>query len=83
MKEEIVGIAGSGFSWILTALQNDSVLQYINTICSILATLVTIAYIVWKWWKKAKQDGKITKDEVDELFDELKNNNIDDEEKKK
>ena len=73
MKEEAVGITGSGISWILTAIQNDTILSYINTISAILASLVTIAYIVWKWYKKASKDGKITIDEVDELFDDLEN----------
>lgn len=83
MKEEAVGITGSGISWILTAIQNDTILSYINTISAILASLVTIAYIVWKWYKKAKQDGKITKDEVEDLFDDLKDFKDEEKEKKK
>lgn len=79
--DEIVGFTGSGISTVLTITQTNEVFQTVQLIFSILAFLVTIAYTVWKWYKKAKQDGKITPEEVEELFDNLKNN-INEEEKK-
>lgn len=72
--DEIVGFAGSGISTVLTITQTNEVFQLIQLIFSILAFLVTIAYTFWKWYKKAKQDGKITPEEVEELFDNLKEN---------
>ena len=39
-----------------------------------------MAFTIWKWWKKAKKDGKIDDDEVDELIDKV-NNVIDDKKK--
>lgn len=80
--DEIVGFTGSGISTILTVTQTNEVFQTVQLIFSILAFLVTIAYTVWKWYKKAKQDGKITPQEVEELFDNLKNN-INEEENEK
>ena len=80
--DEIVGFTGSGISTILTITQTNEVFQTVQLIFSILAFLVTIAYTVWKWYKKANQDGKITPQEVEELFDNLKNN-INEEENKK
>ena len=79
--DEIVGFTGSGISTVLTITQTNEVFQTVQLIFSILAFLVTIAYTVWKWYKKAKQDGKITPEEVEELFENLKNN-INEEEKK-
>ena len=79
--DEIVGFTGSGISTVLTITQTNEVFQTVQLILSILAFLVTIAYTVWKWHKKAKQDGKITPEEVEELFDNLKNN-INEEENK-
>ena len=79
--DEIVGFTGSGISTVLTITQTNEVFQTVQLIFSILAFLVTIAYTVWKWYKKAKQDGKITPEEVEELFDNLKNN-INEEENK-
>jgi hypothetical protein len=72
--DEIVGFAGSSVSTVLTITQTNEVFQTVQLIFSILAFVVTIAYTVWKWYKKAKQDGKITPEEVEELFDNLKNN---------
>lgn len=80
--DEIVGFTGSGISTVLTITQTNEVFQTVQLIFSILAFLVTIAYTVWKWYKKAKQDGKITPEEVEELFENLKNN-INEEENEK
>ena len=52
--------------------QGKEMLSYIQLGLGILATIVSIAFSVWKWWKKASADGKITKDEIKELSDELK-----------
>ena len=64
---DFISWTGSIFGGILTALQTDQVFQYISLGLTILSTLVAIAFTIWKWWKKAKEDGKITKEEVDEL----------------
>ena len=63
---------GTAFGGILTALQTDAVFQYISLALTILSTLVAIAFTIWKWWKKASEDGKITKEEIEELEDDLK-----------
>lgn len=63
---------GTAFGGILTALQTDVVFQYISLALTILSTLVAIAFTIWKWWKKASEDGKITKEEIEELEDDLK-----------
>lgn len=52
--------------------QGEDLLRYIQLGFGILATLISIAFSIWKWWKKASADGKITKDEIKELSDELK-----------
>lgn len=52
--------------------QGQELLSYIQLGLGILATIASIAFTVWKWWKKASADGKITKDEIKELSDELK-----------
>ena len=49
----------------------DKIIVICNLIITIISTLVSLAYIIWKWWKKAKEDGKITEDEVDDLMDDI------------
>lgn len=69
--DEVVGFGGTIFGGIMTAMQANEVLQIIQAILTVLGLLVTISYTIWKWWKKAKADGKITEDEVDDLMDDL------------
>lgn len=80
MKHDIISWSGTAFGTILTAIQTDQVFQYISLGLTILSTLVAIAYTIWKWWKKAKADGEITPDEINEVIDDVKNI-IDDKEK--
>ncbi len=72
MKDEATGVVGSGISWILTVSQANETFELIQIILSSLVSLVTICYICYKWYKKASSDGSITKDEVEDLFDEIK-----------
>ena len=72
---------GSIFGTIGTAVQTDEVFRYISLALTILSTLVALIYTIWKWWRKAKQDGKITEEEVDELIDDV-NDVLNDKDKK-
>lgn len=66
MKSNVVGgIIGTGLSAIGTALQTSEVLQIISLIITIVGALISMIIIpLLTWYKKAKQDGKITIDEV-------------------
>lgn len=66
-----VGVSGTAFETALAVQQTDPILQYIQIGLSIITFGVTIAYTIWKWYRKATKDKKITKDEVDDLFKEL------------
>lgn len=49
-------------------VQTTEVFQLISVIIGILTGLVTLAYFIWRWWTKAFEDKKITKEEVNELL---------------
>lgn len=49
-----------------TAIQPDVIFQYVQMGLTIIATLITIILGLRAWWKDAKKDGKITKEEIDE-----------------
>lgn len=72
MKDEAIGGTGSLLSWVLTFTQTNEVFALIQIIASTIVSVVTLFYILWKWYKKATEDGKITADEVEELGEELK-----------
>ena len=72
MKDEAIGGTGSILSWVLTITQTNEIFALIQIIASTIVSIITIGYILYKWYKKATEDGKITKDEVEELGNELK-----------
>ena len=85
MKNDFWCWIGSVMGTIMTATQTDEVLRYVQLGLTILSTLFALAYTIWKWWRKAKQDGKITEEEVDELLDDVNGvvNKKDEEKEKK
>ena len=66
MKRLFEIIANSG-QYILTAIQTNEILQIVELVISILTTLFILFVNVYAWWKKASADGKIDKEELDEL----------------
>ena len=63
-------------------VQTTEVFQLISVILGTLTGLFTLAYFIWRWWTKATEDKKITKEEVDELLqgiDDIINKKKDDE----
>ena len=72
MKDNLLDILGIGVQAIFTAVQTDEVLRWISFGITILSALITIAYNIYKWWRKSKEDGKISMNEVDELVDIVK-----------
>ena len=79
-SKDLFSWTGTAIVTIMTAIQENPVFQYINLGITILSSLFAMAFTIWKWWKKAKKDGKIDDDEVDELIDKV-NNVIDDKKK--
>lgn len=71
MKEHL-DILGIGLQAIFTAIQTDEVLRWISFGFTLLSVILTIAYNIWRWWKKSKEDGKISMKEVDELGEIIK-----------
>lgn len=67
MKYECLGatictaVAGTS-----TALQPNEVWQYIQMAITIVAGLISIILGLRAWWKDAKKDGKIDKEEIED-----------------
>ena len=60
------------FGVFLTAIQTNEIFQLISLILTCLATALSIFYTFYIWYKKAKADGKITHDEIEELKEKIK-----------
>jgi flagellar motor component MotA len=67
MSKETLGSAiGTSISAIGTGMQSNELLQTISLVITILGGIITILMALTKWWKDAKKDGKITKEELKE-----------------
>ena len=64
-------IFGNGVMYALTATQTKEVFEIISLILSIIISCLIVVSKIIEWYKKAKEDGKITVDEVKEGVDIL------------
>lgn len=71
MKNELIGGSiGTALSAVGTGLQTNDVLQTISLIITIVGGLITFIIVpILTWYKNAKKDGKIDKEEIDEAID--------------
>lgn len=71
-KNNALSWVASGIT-IFTGAALEDVVGIILTIIGIVSALVSLSYNVYCWWEKAKKDGKIDKEELDEAKEILDN----------
>lgn len=72
-KEMIGGSIGVILSATGTASQTNEILQVVSLVITIIGALITYVLIpLITWYKKSKQDGKITAEELKEGAEALK-----------
>jgi len=72
MKEHTaIPVGGNILSYILTFVQTNEIFQVVSFGLSIVTSLIIIGYKIWSWYREAKKDGKITKEEVKNLADDI------------
>ena len=69
MSKNYVAEFINGGQYLVAVAQTNEVFQIIELVASIVVSLVLIAYRLWRWYKEAKKDGKITKEEIEEAND--------------
>lgn len=63
----IIGTLLSASGALISAEQLDHIISIICAVLGVIIVLITSLLIpLIKWWKKAKEDGKITKEELEE-----------------
>ena len=73
-NELITGTIGTSLSAVGTATQTNEVLQTISLIITIIGGIITFILMpMLAWFKEAKKDDYISKEEVQEALDILKN----------
>lgn len=70
--KSIFEICGNGLMYVFTVVQTKEIFQIISLVLSILISLIIIISKVIEWIKKANADGKITKEEINELTNNVK-----------
>lgn len=69
-------ICGNVMSAMGVAMSTTEISQIVSIVCTVIGTLITIVSAVvipvWKSINKAKEDGKITPDEVQNIIDTTK-----------
>lgn len=64
-KELLTGTIGTAVSAVGTATQTNEMLQTISLVITIIGGLITFIIVpLINWYTKAKQDGKIDKEEL-------------------
>lgn len=80
MKETRIDYILDGVVLTSAAASIEQTIQIVLLVLGCVSSAISIAYTIYKWWKKAKADGKITKEEIKEGVDLLQNEveNLDD-----
>lgn len=65
---DVFSICGNVGTYVLAAIQTNEVLQIISFVLSSITSVIIIFLRLWSWWKEAKKDGKIEKEEIDEAI---------------
>ena len=81
MKDNITYGTCAAIMTVAGITQVNELFQLIQVIVGVVSGIFAIAYTIYKWYTKAKKDGKITTEEIDELKDDLQNLMEDKEEK--
>lgn len=59
-------IIGNGFQYLVSFAQVEDIARIVGLILSIIISVLILVDKIITWWKKAKEDGKITEDEIQE-----------------
>lgn len=71
-EKNLFGVIGTSLGVIGTSMQTEDVLRIVSLIITIVGGLITwIVIPILNWYNKSKADGKIDKEEVEELTDIL------------
>lgn len=69
MKSHIINTTCIALQSLLTLSQTDEVFRIISLVLTIISALIVLIRNILDWYNKAKQDGKIDKDEIKEVID--------------
>lgn len=78
---EISAFVLNATTYAVPFVELEYTLKIISLCLSIASSLLLLAFAIWKWFVKSTEDGKITKEEIDEGINIITNGVKDIEEK--
>lgn len=66
-KSSVGSLVSSAITIICGAVDAKNVESIILLTIGIISAIISLGFNIWSWYVKAKSDGKITSDEIDEL----------------
>ena len=73
MKKFRIDYILDGLAITLGAVQLNQIMQIVQLVLGIIATIISIMFSIWLWWKRASKDGKITEEEIKDGMEILNN----------
>lgn len=67
MIKRVLESIANGSMYIFTLAETNEYFKFVELILSIVMTLFIIVVNIISWYKKAKKDGKIDEEEIEEL----------------
>lgn len=71
MRKNILEISGNALMYVFTFIQTKEIFEIISLVLSIIISAIILISNIIGWVKKATDDGKIDKEEIDDLVDIL------------
>lgn len=71
-QNNIVSWLCSAFTTFLAVTCTEEVMRIILLVLGVISAVVSLLYNLYLWYKKAKSDGKVTKEEIEEAVDIIK-----------
>lgn len=68
MQEKPINYIASAVACITTSLQSNEIFSYVSLSLTILSIVVSLTFTIYRWYKVATDDGKINKEEIDDLM---------------
>lgn len=69
MKRDLFEISGNGAMYVLSITNTKEIFEIVSLVLSILISCLILGSKICQWWKKAKVDGKIDKEEIQEVIE--------------
>ena len=66
---DLFEVIGNGAMYVLSATQTKEIFEIISLVLSIVISILIVVGKIVDWYRRAKADGKITQDEINEGID--------------